>query len=81
MEHPVYAFSANTTWSTTGRSELGVLRIITEDGLEGNAFWGSFHRDTVGGASWRSTRFRCCRPSFWEATLWTVNGSGRSFRG
>jgi L-alanine-DL-glutamate epimerase-like enolase superfamily enzyme len=44
-QHPAYAFSHNPGWRKQGKSELGILRILTEDGLEGNAFCGSFARD------------------------------------
>lgn len=43
--HPSYSFTDKPTWSVTGKSELGIIRIIDQEGLEGNAFCGSFAFD------------------------------------
>lgn len=45
--HSVLSFS-RTSEQKEGCSELGIVRIVTEDGVEGNAFWGSFARNFVG---------------------------------
>jgi len=42
-QHPAYTFSES--WHTTGNTELAVIRVFTENGLEGNAFCGLFRLD------------------------------------
>ncbi|MDB5873389.1 MAG: Mandelate racemase/muconate lactonizing enzyme-like protein [Ramlibacter sp.] len=50
-DHPAYSFSHNATYTAHGKSELAVIRVTTSEGIEGNAFWGTFHRDNTGTAT------------------------------